>query len=79
MTTTDEVPSEFVRSYDHLHCPIGADPYDILESYRDLGTGWSPDHGGFWLVTALRLPQRSCISRTCSRPGRRSRRCRTWI
>lgn len=45
--------------FDHYNLPIGADgtPFEYLEALRDEGEltdtsiGWSPAHGGFWVVT----------------------------
>lgn len=54
MTTArpDHVPAELVRDVDHVFGPeFLADPFAAFRALRDQRALWSPNHGGYWILT----------------------------
>lgn len=50
--TPDHVPAELVRDVDHVFgADFLADPFEAYRGLRDQRVVWSPNHGGYWVLT----------------------------
>jgi cytochrome P450 len=48
----DHVPAELVRDVDHVFgIAFRADPFAAFRALRDQRVWWSPNHGGYWILT----------------------------
>jgi len=50
----DHVPDELVRDVDHVFgADFRADPFGAYESLRGERVVWTPQHGGYWILTRI--------------------------